>query len=234
MENQKSPECELTCLLNLSTEPCQENLSIEPAQDAPGGRHAGLLPENGKIKTETENRAPVDETAPAVAAQNSDYQGNRQATKPGKKPWVPNGTGKFAKGFTQKPSSNTPSIISPGQDLANWYFTLIGEPKREAAAVKTTWAGIFAPAIAAHGIEWVKVRMQWASDDPWWADKLALDRACSATMAVKKLDIWDSLRFSQLEKAATQKKKPSTPVAHPPTVQPQPVSRRPLGVDPTW
>ncbi|MBB6144736.1 hypothetical protein HNQ77_002692 [Silvibacterium bohemicum] len=130
-------------------------------------------------------------------------------------------TGKFATGQTttpaqsSKPAQTVPPVQStPEQELANWYFRLIGKPSREAGASRTTWAPIFRSLIDEYGTERIKLTAEYGDADinaegHGWAAQMARFSGCSAT--------WFREHFASMDRARQIKtakpQQASTPVA---------------------
>jgi hypothetical protein len=132
-------------------------------------------------------------------------------------------TGKYAAGQPVNQAASQPTPITPAQELADWYFELIGSPRREAQAAKTTWASTFNSLISDRGIDLVKQVMTWASENLYWSDKLALDYGDSAKLVASKFSMWLDQRAADSERASRSKKpaQSSAPIA-----QPQPTYNR--------
>jgi hypothetical protein len=114
-------------------------------------------------------------------------------------------------------SNPSPARPTPAQELANWFYAMIGSPKREAEAARTTWALILQPLLQGRELELVKQTMTWASQNEFWGDKLAYDHIDSAKKAVEKFAMWLTQRADEAEKAARGGNKLSAPPATAPT-----------------
>lgn len=137
--------------------------------------------------------------------------------------------------FSSQPQTSNPD---PAQELASWFFILIGSPAREAKAANTVWAGTLRPLIDEYGIETVKVVITWASDSTFWRDKLCRRDRDSAEHALDKFPTWSNQRADEAERQTRKKPVQSSGIYKPveyaatnsrPAAQP----KLSIGIDPT-